>query len=78
MTALRPGAQVRVTAPDSRFYGATGYVIGRTETGAPDGWLIRFTTLGVSVTMFVEELELIGAPASQNPRAPGQDQRPLA
>jgi hypothetical protein len=60
---------VRVSAPGSRFYGATGHVIGRSETDSTGGWLIRFTTLGVTVTMAAEELDLIALPQ----RRPGRD-----
>jgi hypothetical protein len=61
MRNLRPGDRVRVSAPGSRFYGATGHVIGRSETKSTSGWLIRFTTLGVTANLAAEELDLIAS-----------------
>jgi hypothetical protein len=57
MSALRPGAKVRVVEPRSRFFGATGFVIGRSDMS--DQWFVRFTTLGVTTPMLDEEIEVI-------------------
>jgi hypothetical protein len=57
MTSLRPGATIRVINQRSPHFGATGHVIGRRDSD--DAWVVRFTTLGVTVTLHDDEVEVI-------------------
>ena len=55
---LRPGVMIRVTNPRSTLYGATGHIIGRSET-ANDGWVVRFTTVGSTELLHDGEMEIV-------------------
>jgi hypothetical protein len=57
MTGLRPGAMVRVINQRSPHFGATGHVVGRRDSD--NAWLVRFATLGVTVVMQDDDVEVI-------------------
>lgn len=57
MSGLRPGAMVRVINQRSPHFGATGHVVGRRDSD--DAWLVRFTTLGVTIMMQDDEVEVV-------------------
>ncbi|HUG16391.1 MAG TPA: hypothetical protein VMM78_15415 [Thermomicrobiales bacterium] len=54
---LRPGAMIRVINQRSPHFGATGHVIGRRDSD--DLLIVRFTTLGVTLVMHDDEVDII-------------------
>ena len=48
---------IRVINQRSPHFGATGHVIGRRDSD--DLWIVRFTTLGVTLAMREDEVEIV-------------------